>query len=51
MTSGRSQEMRGRNVTVIDIDHFYSLAVEVGFYGDTGRAIGIFTKLSNGDRG
>ena len=49
MTLGRSQEMRGRNVTVIDIDHFYSLAVKAGFYGDTGRVIGIFTKLSNGD--
>ena len=36
---------------VIDIDHFYSLAVEAGFYGDTGRVIGFFTKLSNGDRG
>ena len=39
----------GRNVTVIDIDHFYSLAVESGFYGDTGRVISFFTKLSNGD--
>ena len=39
--------------------HFYSLAVEAGFYGDTGRVIGFVTKLSNiisfstwmGDRG
>ena len=37
------------NVTVIDIDHFYSLAVKAGFYGDTGRVTGFFTKLSNGD--
>ena len=29
------------------IYHFYSLAVEAGFYGDTGRVIGFFTKLSN----
>ena len=34
-------------VTVIDIYHFYSLAVEAGFYGDTGRVISFFTKLSN----
>ena len=26
---------------------FYSLAVEAGFYGDTGRVIGFYTKLSN----
>ena len=39
------------SVMVIDIDRFYSLAVEAGFYGDTGRVIGFFTKLSNGDRG
>ena len=39
------------DVTVIDIDHFYRLAVEAGFYGDTGRVIGFFTKLSNGDHG
>ena len=38
-------------VTGIDIDHFYSLAEEAGFFGDTGRMIGVFTKLSNGDRG
>ena len=34
MTSGRGQEMRGGgegNVTVIDIDHFYSLALEAAF--------------------
>ena len=31
-------------VTVIDIDHFYSLAVEAGFYGDTGRVIGFFSR-------
>ena len=42
---------RGRNVTDKYIYHFYSLAVEAGFYGDTGRVIGFFTKLSNGDRG
>ena len=35
----------------IVIYHFYSLAVEAGFYGDTGRVIGFFTKLSNRDRG
>ena len=35
----------------IYIYHFYSLAVEAGFYGDTGKVIGFFTKLSNGDRG
>ena len=29
------------------IYHFYSLAVEAGFYGDTGRVIGFFTKLGN----
>ena len=47
----KSRDEGGRNVMVIDIDHFYSLAVEAGFYGDTGRVIGFFTKLSNGDRG
>ena len=26
---------------------FYSLAVEAGFYVDTGRVIGFYTKLSN----
>ena len=36
-----------KNVTVIDIYYFYSLAVEAGFYGDAGRMIGCFTKLSN----
>ena len=46
MTTGRSQERRGRNVTVIDTYHFYSIAVEAGFYGDTGSVIGFFTKLS-----
>ena len=51
VTSGRSQEKRGRNVTEKHIYHFYSLAVEAGFYGDTDRVIGFFTKLSNGDRG
>ena len=30
-------------------NHFYSLAVEASFYGDIGRVIGCFTKLSNGD--
>ena len=35
----------------IYIYHFYSLAVEAGFYGDTGRVIDFFTKLSNIDRG
>ena len=30
--------------------HFHSLAVEAGFYGNTGRVIGFFTKLSNRDR-
>ena len=25
--------------------------IYIGFYGDTGRVIGFFTKLSNGDRG
>ena len=38
-------------VTDYVYNHFYSLAVEAGFYGDTGRAIGFFMKLSNGDRG
>ena len=33
------------------INHFYSLAVEAGFYGDAGRMVGSFTKLSNVDRG
>ena len=51
VTSGRSQEKRGRNVTNRYIYHFHSLAVEAGFYGDTGRVIGFFTKLSNGDHG
>ena len=32
-------------------NHFYSIAMEVGFYGDTGRMIGFFRKLSNGERG
>ena len=27
--------------------HFYSLAVEAGFYRDTGRVVDFFTKLSN----
>ena len=36
---------------IVYIYHFYSLAVEAGFYGDTGRVIGFFTKLSNGDHG
>ena len=36
---------------IVYIYHFYSLAVEAGFYGDTGRVIGFFRKLSNGDRG
>ena len=31
--------------------HFYSLAVEAGFYSDTGRVVGSFTKLSNGEHG
>ena len=31
--------------------HFYSLAVEAGFYGDCSRVVGSFTKLSNGERG
>ena len=35
----------------IYMSYFYSLAVEAGFYGDTGRVIGFFTKLSNGGRG
>ena len=26
-------------------------AVEVGFYGDAARVVGIFTKLGNADRG
>ena len=34
VTAGRSQEKRERNVTIRYIDHFYSLAVESGFYGD-----------------
>ena len=29
------------------IDHFYSLAVEAGFYVGVGRVIGVFVKLSN----
>ena len=36
---------------VIDLDHFYSLAVEAGFYGDTGRVFGILTKLNNAHLG
>ena len=44
-------EREGEKCNVIDIDHFYSLAVEAGFYGDTGRVIGFFTKLGNRDRG
>ena len=31
--------------------HFYSLAVEAGFYGHCGRVVGYFMKLSNGERG
>ena len=31
------------------INHFYNLAVEAGFYGDAGRVVGSFTKLSNID--
>ena len=43
---------RGRNVTSYGYKyHFYSLAVEAGFYGDCGRVVGTFTKLSNGERG
>ena len=39
------------SVTEYYIYHFYSLAVKAGFYGDIGRVIGFFTKLSNGDHG
>ena len=42
--------MYQKRVTDKYIYHFYSLAVEAGFYDDTGRVIGFFTKLSNGDR-
>ena len=31
--------------------HFYNLIVEAGFYSDTGRVAGSFTKLGNGGRG
>ena len=51
VTSVRSQERGGEMKRIWFIYHFYSLAVEADFYGDTGRVIGFFTKLSNGDRG
>ena len=36
--------MRGRNVTVIDIYHFYSPAVEAGSFSDVVRVVGLFKK-------
>ena len=33
------------------INAIYSFAVEAGFYGDAGRVVGSFIKLSNVDRG
>ena len=50
VSSGRSQEKGGRNVTVIGFMYkyyFYSLAVEAGFYGWFGRVVGFLSKLSN----
>ena len=47
MTSGRSQEKKGRNVTNRFMYYVYILSVEAGFSGDTGRVIDSFTKLSN----
>ena len=44
---GTKSREEGRKVTESYIYHFFSLAVEAGFYGDTGRVIGFFTKLSN----
>ena len=32
------------------LDFLRSLAVEAGFYGDCGRVVGSFTKLSNDER-
>ena len=46
MTLERSKEKMGRYIY-----HFYSPAVESGFYSDTGRVTAFFTKLSNRDRG
>ena len=54
VTSGRNQEKRGRNVTGTGYRynyHFYSLAVEAGFYSDVGRVVDLFVKLSNVHRG
>ena len=50
VTSGRSQEKRGRNETGTGYRytyHFYGLVVEAGFYSDVGRVIDLFVKLSN----
>ena len=44
---GTKSRERGRNVTEKYIYHFYSLAVEAGFYCDTGSVIGFYKKLSN----
>ena len=51
VTSGRSQEKRGKCNGNRYINHFYSRAVEAGFYGDAGRVVGSSTKLNNVDRG
>ena len=50
VTSGRSQEKRGTNVTGMGYKytyHIYSLAVLAGFYSDVGRVVGFFTKLNH----
>ena len=36
---------RGRNVTDLVYNHFYSLTVEAGFYGNTGRVIDFFYEV------
>ena len=54
VTSGRSQEKRGRNITGTGYRykyHFYGLVVEAGFYSDVGKVVDLFIKLSNVYRG
>ena len=45
VTSGRCQEKRGELKRNRCIDHFYSLAVEAGLYGDVGRVGGSFYEV------
>ena len=47
-TKSRGEREKCNRIVYMSLLH---IAVEAGFYGDTGRVIGFFTKLSNGDCG